>query len=205
MEAEMFRYGFELEGFYFPGGVATIPPKEYPTDGFPGLVELRTIGGESLSAAYAFILSEFIKYKDVNVSQCSGVFDAKQRADLRRRHTEKSQWDIRNIYGKSPRLLGNKTIASCQINISNLLQTSYKDDKGVLHPERYGLFDVAQIVRNLDEAFSDEIFEAGRQPGEYCIKNNTRLEYRSLPNFAFELSLDKAQVFLDKIKNCVEY
>lgn len=202
----MFKFGFELEGFMFVGdGLLTIPPKTYPTDGFPGLVELRTRGAQRLEDAYADIITERVKHHDVDFNTCSATFDGKQRAELRRRYSEKTQWDIRNIYGKTPRLMGNKTIASLQINISNVVAEERTDDKGSYHHPRYGLFDVTQVIFNLDNAFENEIKAANRQPGEYCIKDNTRLEYRSLPNFAFEFNLGIAQRFLDKINECVNY
>jgi hypothetical protein len=199
----MFKFGFELEGVYLPHGQVEVPPKEYPTDGFPGLVELRTSGYKTLREAYGDILVQYSDCTDVTFTEYEAFFDSKQRAELRCREERKSAWDIQNLYGKAPRLLGNRTIASCQINVSNLLSEQRTDDKGVYHSPRWGLLDVPRIVRALDEEFADEIKEARRQPGEYCIKD-VRLEYRSLPNFAFELDLTKAKEFLNRIDNCIQ-
>lgn len=200
-----YKYGFELEGFFMPKGRAPkLPPKDYPTDGFPGIVELRTRGGKSLLEAYAGILAEYVKYSDVEFSKFETIFGGEERAKIRRRYTDKTAWDIRNLYGKPPRLLGNRTIASLQINISMVNCKEFTNKDGVLFPTRYGLLDIPRIVRSLDEEFAAEIKEAKRQPGEYCVKDSFRLEYRSLPNFAFELNPAKAKPFLARIERCVK-
>lgn len=196
-------YGFELEGFFGESG-PRVPPKSYPTDGFPGLVELRTNGGASLGEAWSEICRLDLEYPGVDYSCYAHTFNREDRADIRRRHNEKSAWDIRNLYGKRPRLLGNKTLASCQISVSNRLYPSYKDDKGVVHTDRWGLLDIPKIVRALDEEFREEIKGSGRQPGEYCVKDGIRLEYRSLPNAAFHFDVSGARTFLRRIRLCVE-
>lgn len=201
----MLRFGFELEGFYEIDGVVhperevSIPPKNYPTDGFPGLVELRTTGHHSLEDAYAGLVCENLSYPEVNYMRSEGVFTPKQRAELRRRWNNKSAWDIQNIYGKDPRALGNKVIASFQINISNRTSARYRNKDGVLFPDRFGLFDVPRIVKDLDAEFEKEIKAAKRQPGEYCVKDDTRLEYRSLPNSVFSFYPDEGRKLLTRL------
>lgn len=203
----MLKFGLELEGFFDSGkGFDFIapPPKDYPTDGFPGLVEFRSTGANSLHEAYSQVLVEIIKHPNVLTSEFEHTFSPESRAELRRRHEVKSAWDIRNLYGKNPRALGNKTIASLQINISNSTSSEYRDKDGTVHPERFGLLDVPKIILNLDEEFQEEIKEAKRQAGEYCIKDGRRLEYRSLPNFVFPTNPQAAKTFLERIEKCVE-
>lgn len=201
----MLVFGFELEGFYtLDGNKVTLPPLSYPTDGFPGLVELRTNGGHALDECYAEIMRLRLATPNVDFSKPSHVFSREERGAIRRRHSEKTAWDIRNLYGKAPRLLGNKTIASLQISVSNLLSKEYRCKDGVLYPAVYGLFDIPHIVRNLDREFKTEIKLSGRQPGEYAIKMDRRLEYRSLPNSAFPINPDYAPAFLERIRSAVE-
>jgi len=203
----MFKFGFELEGFcYDDNNKLIVPPKEYPTDGFPGLVELRTRGPNDLVSAYTQILMECLEYQDVTFDVAQDKFDAEQRAILRRRHEVKDCVDIRNLYGRKPRLLGDRTIASLQINISNEISHEYWDKDRVHHPAVYGLFDIPQVVKNFDEEFAADISDAGRQPGEYAIKDHNRLEYRSLPNFTFVTSFGPpAKQFINRIERCVNY
>lgn len=200
----MFLYGFELEGFFQVEGEVSLPPKNYPTDGFPGLVELRTQGGLALHRAYSEIIRLNIDTPDVTFSLHEHVFLRNQRGELRRRHTEKTAWDIQNLYGRHPRMLGNKTIASLQLNISKQLRSSYTDVDGKFHPETYGMLDIPRIVRSLDKEFAIEIKAASRQPGEYAVKNDVRLEYRSLPNSVFSFEAETSRSFLKRIKTAVE-
>lgn len=198
-----FQFGFELEGFFEIDGGVEIPPKDYPTDGFPGLVEFRSSGRKSINDAFAELVCLNLRHPGINFKLHEHVFTPKQRAELRRRHEQKTAWDIQNIYGRYPRPLGNRTIASLQINISNLLRASYTDKDGKFYSDNFGLFDIPKIIRALDEEFAEEIKEARRQPGEYAIKENLRLEYRSLPNFVFSFTNpDKARRFLNRIENC---
>ena len=69
--------------------------------------------------------------------------------------------------------------------ISKVLKHSYTDSHGTHHPDQYGLLDIPTIVTTLDDLFIHEIKRTGRQPGEYAIKENVRLEYRSWPNTVF--------------------
>lgn len=198
----MLKFGFELEGFYGDTEI-TVPPKEYPTDGFPGLVEFRSTGAKDIKQAYADIILAAMFHPVVQTNICEHIFSGKDRATLRRRHEVKSAWDIRNLYGRNPRLLGNKTIASLQINISEQRSNEYTDNKG-FHAASYGLLDIPRIIEALDVEFADEIKEAKRQPGEYCVKDGIRLEYRSLPNFVFPFEAVKAKEFIERIEKCIK-
>lgn len=191
-------YGFELEGFYEKhSGEISTPPIEYPTDGFPGLVEIKSSGGKDLVPAYFELLSEYVKYKNVSYKICEHTFSGKEQNILRQRMNYKDRVNIQNIYGKSPRLKGNKTLASFQINISS----GYYNKDGIFYSR---LFDPVRIVKNLDEEFSKEIKNSKRQSGFYAIKDNCRLEYRSLPNFVFEDYLPAVPDLLSRIEKCVE-
>ena len=200
----MFQYGFELEAFYHDGLGIAVPPKTWPTDGYPGLVEFRTTGFADLDQAYFNLLKEINKY-DINFISLvsSHTFTKVQNKILRSRHSIKQAWDITNLYNKPPRNLGNKTIASFQINISNLIKIGYTDENKIRHPDIFGLLDIPRIVRNLDKEFENQIKESGRQLGEYCIKGN-RLEYRSLPNLVACFDMSDIKILLNKIKKAVE-
>lgn len=207
-----YRYGFELEAFYSSkssmhakAGIE-IPPKEYPVDGFPGLVEIRTVNHDDLYTSYYQLLKHIANEVDIEklIFTPYHTFTAEEKRELRKRNAPpKKPVDIQNLYGKKPRSLGNKTIASFQINISNLTKYSFTDKNGVFHPEEFGLLDVGRIVRNLDKAFATQIKESGRQPGEYAIKG-CRLEYRSLPNSVAPINLEDIPEFLQSIKKAVE-
>lgn len=205
-----FRYGFELECFWKVENKIVLPPKSFPTDGFPGLIEIRTYGHHSLAEAFGK-LEETILQLDGPVDSCLAfdhvhTYPAAEKRELRQRNWSTKRGDIKNLYNKKPRALGNKTIASFQINISNLLSHSRTEFVGtdrvsIFRDDVFAPLDIPSLVRKLDEEFSVEITQSGRQPGEYCIKDN-RLEYRSLPNSVWTKWTRKA--LYEKIKRAVE-
>lgn len=205
----MLRYGFELEGFLEKDNQVVIPHRDFPVDGFPGLVELRNVGGASLEDSYSKILAAYLAlpkiHGTVNFARPEHVFTGKDMQTLRAHSVfDKRLLSIKNIYGRSPRRLGNKTMAALQINVSEQVAPERIDEKGYRHAPRYGLLDVYGIVSRLDKEFEKEIRESKRQPGMYAIKDYYRLEYRSLPNSVFKFSIDEAEVVLNRISNAVE-
>ena len=205
------KYGFELEGFVIDKlyGNVLLPTLSHPLDGFPGLVELRTKGGNSLEEAYSEIVKKYLYLPDNEYSfvKSEHKFSGEDMAKLRKSFSfEKRNIDILNIYGKSPRRSGNKTLASLQINISNQITSGYTNDKNIYIPPTYGLLDIYNIVKNLDTEFDKEIKRSNRQPGMYAIKDSIRLEYRSLPNFvwSFGVRSGEGNTFLSRIRKCVE-
>ena len=189
-----YKFGFEIEGFYFPEGGITLPPKGYPTDDFPGLVEARTIGGGDLREQIYLLHSVKDFLKDVSWTTYEHKFSPLEKAKIRARHYEKGGVVINNIYGKSPKDLGSRTLASFQINIS-LKTGKDKNDRDV-----YGVFDFPDMIRAFDEEFKDEIKASGRQEGFYSIKENCRFEYRSLPNF---VGVIDPVALVTRIKKCL--
>lgn len=210
----MFRFGFELEGFYDAKGAGanidfTIPPKSFPTDGFPGLCEVRTARGRDIEDAYFDLLKEYSKY-NFNTTYAEHTFTAVERQALRARQNNKSAYQITNVYGLKPRQLGNRTLASLQINISSLKsaeEPAHLSGDGSRsfpwQPARYNLFDFVPIVKALDKEFESEIKEAGRQKGFYSIKEGIRLEYRSLPNTVFSTNISKIRGLLKRITDAL--
>lgn len=199
----MFRYGFELEGFFRAGD---IPPENFPVDGFPGLIEIRTVGHHTLDDAIGLLLSNILAEPVkclVNWSMHEHTFTPEQKRALRKKGGYKAPADVQNIYGKKPKSLGNKTIASFQINVSNLVSHGFTDTNGKHHPDVFSLLDVPKIVKSLDKEFMPEIKAAKRQPGEYCIKGD-RLEYRSLPNGTFPPQLHLIPHLVSRIRKAVE-
>lgn len=183
----MFKFGIELEGFCVVNGSVAIPVKGYPTDGFPGLVEVRSRTHYNLVDACFEVLKLMQPLYGLDTQICEHTFTPQQRLDLRRRHNEKTSVSINNIYGKSPKALGNKTLASFQINISMEKTHYYTDNNRSEKYIHHQPFDFVPIVRALDKEFETQIKQSKRQPGWYSIKDECRLEYRSLPNFVFPI------------------
>lgn len=206
----VYNFGFELEGFLVDDeGNVLVPNSSYPTDSFPGLVELRTQGGAPLNDALfklASLMAEPL-VKDVNFILYETVFKREQRQELRKHMGNKQGLLISNLYNKSPRLIGNKTLASFQINISTTVKHEYFAKKHTMRTYyTSSLIDIPTIIRSLDEEFAAEIKESGRQAGFYAIKDSgSRLEYRSLPNFVAGRcsSIYSFKVLEARIKGCL--
>jgi hypothetical protein len=194
----MFKYGLELEAFCgndSADGEITLPPIGAPTDGFPGILEFRSGPNTDLYTCYGEVHSRLTRFANESYpfqavfSFPEYKFPRELLAEIRRRAHFKSQVDIQNLYGKKPRHLNGRTIASLQLNISNQISSEcYHHSTGkpsVFTPAAYGLLDIPKIVSALDDQFENEIKESGRQKGEYAIKDGVRLEYRSLPCSAF--------------------
>lgn len=192
------RFGFEVEGFFKERGDVVLPPLSYPTDGFPGLVEARTFGGKPIREQFYMLLSEMDRLEGTDFELFEHVFTGAQKRAIRARHNEKTAYEIRNIYGKEPRLLGNRTLASFQINISDF-HTTYRTNNNI-NIDVYKPFDFVAIIRNLDKEFKDEIRQSKRQPGFYSLKEGFRVEYRSLPNFVARQDPNK---LLARISRCL--
>ncbi len=199
------NFGFELEGFYKQNGSITLPPTDFPTDDFKGLCEVRTFGGKaSLEEAYFDLLCEYSKYQfDIETSQFK--FSTSELSVLRRRGIYKDQVNIQNLYGKVPRELNRTTFASLQLNISHCTRNEFYDKEGRFHAAEYSVFDYVPIIRALDKEFGNEITAANRQIGWYAVKDNCRVEYRSLPNTLFTTDIQKINLLLQRIKKCLSF
>lgn len=195
------KYGFELEGFLRDGNtdqndiVVMDKDKPLPRDDFPGLVEVRTVGGATLASALGALYSKIIELEIpkgfwVDFETPNHEFKPAQLSYMRKNfNMAKEQMDVVNLYGREPRLLRGKTLASLQINMSEtrteerVTWVGKRNQHKVTYPASSGLLDIGSIVRRLDKEFATEIRDSKRQPGFYAIKDGgTRLEYRSLPN-----------------------
>lgn len=212
----MFRYGFELEGFLLDreGNLCVAHPnKGYPLDGHPGIIEIRNTGGGDLNQQYFNLFSVISKLPKSNELHFSSEFawaefSGEQLSFLRKHHDfHKETQEVFNLYNKAPKRWGNKNGASFQINVSNLLEEGRSEIVGTTirkTPDKYGLLDISGIVRRLDEEFREEIIDSGRQIGCYTIKDNIRLEYRSLPNTVFTSQFEDSLNLINRIRRVVE-
>lgn len=199
----MYKFGFELEGFYFPpdsnSGEFTLPPKRYPNDGFAGLVEFRTVGGSDIETAYYSLFKQLSDYPHVSYKTTEHIFNASEKSEIRRRGVYKEQVNVQNLYGKPPRDAGRRTLASFQVNLSNQTRRVVGDKTITVDC----MFDMVQFIRSMDKEFAFEIKVAKRQPGMYAIKDGFRLEYRSLPNSVFSCNYAESRDVIRRILSCL--
>lgn len=191
----MMIYGIELEMFYIKDTSIAVPPKVLPLDGCGAIVELRSIPHADIYSAAFDIKAQLCKFQDQGVllspTSIGGSnrhrFTVEEFRLAARQSNKDTSVDVCNIYGKERRLLPRGVVSvSVQLNFSNRTVSSYIADN-VRIPDQYGLLDTLRIVKALDKEFEKEIKESGRVMGEYAIKDNVRLEYRSLPASVFFL------------------
>lgn len=191
------KFGLEVERFVSRDGNTAIPPPHHghiPVDGFAAMVEFRSRPSNDLYDCWGQIEAQRRELSDrfalVDLQTVNAwKFSASDIAFIRRNPYAPAKdrvTEVRNLYGKKPRLSPNGVaLASVQLNISNELSAAYTNDQGKKIPATYGLLDIPAIVAALDEEFENAIFESKRQAGMYAVKDNVRLEYRSLPTSVF--------------------
>lgn len=191
----MYIFGLELETFLVNNNNEIIIPNPeiHPTDSCIGLLEFRSKPNPNIFTCFGEIESQLqeFNYKNKDLYPliiAYHTFTTTQKQLIRKRTTNhcKSYLNTQNIYGLKPKAIGNKSIASLQINISNQISPEYKQEN-ITIPARYGLLDINNIVSSLDNTFKNEIKNQQRQIGWYAIKDQIRLEYRSLPNTIYEM------------------
>jgi hypothetical protein len=65
------------------------------------------------------------------------------------------------------------------------------------------MFDFRPIIERLDKEFAAELKMSNRQPGFYAVKDDCRVEYRSLPNFVFTPDLAKIKPLLERFQRAI--
>lgn len=90
-----------------------------------------------------------------------------------------------NIYGYDSHA-NSLAESTAGVHISFTNSKSYVNNNTTYYYN--SMFDWLPIFKKLDKAFAQEIKEAKRRPGFYEIKNDGRIEYRSLPS---NVDLDK--------------
>lgn len=185
MSLEYLKFGFELEAFCTDanGEVCLVPPG-IPKDGCGWLVEYRSYPFTSAHQAVGSLLGEQMrwatflanKHPEVGVQLIPRMRVPRAVKLAARRAYAKGPIRHKNIYGLSP-ITGDT--AGLHVSVTSPRTVRVEDGGEVVVN---ALFDFVQFFKHLDSIFKDDIKKAGRKPGEYEIKPDLRIEYRSLPN-----------------------
>ena len=119
-----------------------------------------------------------------------------------RRMYNKGTLKYENIYGyKRHKVSSNVSTAGIHISITNqIVKPFHKLQNNVIFYDNFiynAPWDFNKFIRDIDSVFSAEIKKAKRNLGFYEIKNDGRIEYRSLPN---DVSKDKLIEFMMNYK-----
>lgn len=71
----MFKFGFELEGFYTSKGEIQLPPRNYPTDGHPVSVPGYGYNNGYYSANLTLVLGRPDATTKFDISECQDIKD----------------------------------------------------------------------------------------------------------------------------------
>lgn len=215
------KFGFELELFCRTpiegevGGKYCLVPPGLPYDECGWLVEVRSEPHYDLRKAIALLEAETIavteqaaKKSIILVRQPLAEIPRDLKVQAARQHT-KGLIRYRNIYGhETHRCRTNLATASLHISFTNerekvfrytnrTIEGKYIKEASVTESFKYnGFIDHAKIIVGLDKAFAADIRAAQRNPGFYEVKDDGRIEYRSLPN---DVDLNKVREVLTEL------
>lgn len=197
------KFGLEKEYFLVKNNKVIIVPIYIPHDACGLLLEVR---GEPkfniIDAVYSLLAEEFklikmvkgLKKEDNLVVSAEPIMVVdKQTRLLASREYEKGLTKYRNLYGYSFHKNNNNEItAGIHLSVTSDRTFKYNKNKEFNYN---GIWDFYQFFKYLDNVFKEEIKSTKRLPGFYELKNDGRIEYRSLPN---NINLDK---LIDVVSN----
>ena len=182
-------FGLEKEFFVMPNGTEKQPvlvPNGIPKDACGYLAEARGLPHRSIEQAVYSLMAEEYRI-ETELEKLNLIADDVPVLKLPRelfieaqRHNVKGLIAYNNLYGHNHhKNKQNEAIAAVHISITRpSYVTTDQNSKTTVNKN----FDYVDIFRTLDKAFADEIKAAKRLPGFYELKDDGRIEYRSLPS-----------------------
>lgn len=191
--------GLECEFFLLDSKKAlTVPDYSYPTDDFPLLVEARSIASNNLFDAVESLRQEYrrldllakSKKQRLLVENWQPKSEGILKAILKARHdfSKEDEPEYSNYKQLAISAL-NETHYSSGIHISFKKEVTHriwlsneKGDSNYHTITRGEIFDFLPYLHALDKEFELDIKKSDRTPGFYGVKDDGRVEYRSLPS-----------------------
>jgi hypothetical protein len=200
------KYGLEKEFFLCttPGNEIVIPQIILPTlpiDGCGYLIEARGLPYDNIYEAVYSLNAEIHRIEDLlpsNVMLLDSPVEKLSKEFLFKisRKYVKGLTKYQNIYGYSNhRIKNNERTAGVHISFTDTKSYYGKDNQKFTYNQN---FDWLSIFKALDSYFSDEIKDAKRNKGFYELKEDGRIEYRSLPA---DIDLNKVIRAINLINN----
>lgn len=183
----MLKIGLEKEFFVVDtAGKPRITPADLPHDDCGLLVEARSLPSYSPEEAVFSLSADIYKLTKLAVEKNLTIVDTPiMKVDRNTRLAANRQFSkgllkYENIYRfKDHRQSwGEKTAG---VHISFTCEREFRGEDKLLTRINV-MFDWLQIFKKLDETFAVEIKASKRNPGFYELKNDGRIEYRSLPS-----------------------
>jgi hypothetical protein len=195
-------FGLEKEFFVMPNGTTNSPilvPSNIPKDECGYLAEARGLPSPSIEQAVYSVKAECYRIETLLETQNLIADDtpilkiSKELLIAAQRQNVKGLIQYNNLYGhQCHKNKANEVTASVHISFTKP-ETSIRNDTAFTYN---AMFDYVDIFKKLDAAFAEEIKAAKRNPGFYEIKQDGRIEYRSLPS---DVNLHKVIDVINKI------
>jgi len=180
------KIGLEKEFFVLKDGQPTVVPVSLSADESGVLAEARSAAFDNPTDAVFSLLADFYKLTEqankLNLTLSDSPvmkIDRKTKIDASRIYA-KPITKHRNLYGFEHH--GNRIseqTAGVHISFTDEGTVYQKENQPPIKYNR--MFDYVRIFKGLDKAFAQEIKDAKRKPGFYELKDDGRIEYRSLP------------------------
>lgn len=188
----MFTFGLEKERFLLADGEQLIViPKILPADSEGLQVEFRGQPFPNITDAVFSLLADEDKVKkrikqlfpNHTLSDAAIMKTTRAIKLAARREYTKGLIKYQNLYGFERHAVSqNESTCGIHISVTNLETFSYENSKGKERSKSYNkAWDFASFIRHMDKSFKDEIKTEKRRPGFYEVKDDGRIEYRSLP------------------------
>jgi hypothetical protein len=191
------KIGLEKEMFLLDENKAVLEiPSHLPQDDCGYLLEARGEPSTNIEQAVFSLMAEEYKIRE-NVQKEFPTYETTDEPykkvskdflmQIMRTHI-KGKIKYQNIYEfKRHKTAQNEVPSGIHISFTCPKERSItylpKSNSTTLETQAYNaMFDWLQIFKKLDEAFKDEIKAAKRLPGFYELKEDGRIEYRSLPS-----------------------
>lgn len=186
----MLKFGIELEAFLVDkDNKPVLVPQCLPQDDCGFLVEFRGKPSTSIRDAVASVIAERWMVED-RIASTRELIEyglllsptmvvGRDVRDAARRIHSKGVVRERNLYKYTHhRNKQTEATAGLHISFTNPCNRHVGDNKFC---EYNSMFDFPHLFRCLDEEFAETIKGAKRNPGFYELKDDGRVEYRSLP------------------------
>lgn len=180
-------YGLEKEYFLTDskGKLIAVPTDKLPFDSCGVLVEARGKPYDNIREAIFSLLAEEDRIKTIVKNLGYNLIESpfekidKELKYLLMRTFDKGTIKYNNLYGYLKHKTGENIInAGIHISITEPIRVKRENDYHIVNKN----IDWFRFFKYLDTCFKEEINQSRRNIGFYELKNDGRIEYRSLPN-----------------------
>jgi len=205
------KIGLEVEFFLTKdGNIINVGKAGLPSDEYPLLAEARGNAFDCIFQAVGSVRGEIERIVSLASKigatplfsdwiKKDGLTEKLDEEILRQGFSKHIGW--RNLYGKNPSSKNKRFIpAGLHVSFTQSKSFAYITSQNQNQVFQYNsLFDYPHVFNNITKEFLPEIKASGRVEGFYEVKDDGRVEYRSLP-----ATLINSQNFAERLFRCLK-